>query len=390
MNLADIPSKFVIPFASSAGAGYIRNIPQNPTGVAGQASLTEGFPPANFNPVAGGGVPPFGQDFNGILNPVTAWNRWQATGVIPPYDATWQAAVGGYPKSALVQSLVELGLIYMSLVDGNVTNPDNGGAGWYIWSRIITANTDLYVNSTTGNDNNNGLTPATAMATLQGAINRAWSYPPSQYTITIHVQGAGPYAQSRSPLYPGPNTLINGDGAGTTLISAVSDYGILVQGPNTMTVQNLKVQSSVGAAGAAAFAATNGATMLTNNTASGPCGGSVFGCSAGATLVSGTHNFIGNAYACWWASALGSLTLQQGSTFTYSGANTLTVAIAFATGAGNIAVSAVNPPTFVNTANAIGPKYTAQSNGIINVNGQGVNFFPGSSAGSTGTGGQYV
>lgn len=391
MQLSDIPAKFTIPFASSAGVGFIRTIPTTPSGVLGQASLELGFPPENFSPVSAGGVPPFGQDFNGLNKQSTGWNRWQAAGVaFPPYDAAFQTAVGGYPRSAIVGSLVKDGLFYLCLVDNNVTNPDNGGAGWFIWSRIITANTDIYVNSATGNDNNNGLTPATAMATLQGAINRTWSYPPSQYTITIHLQGAGPYAGARSPLYPGPNTIINGDGIGTTLISATGDYGILVQGPNTMTVQNLKAQVSVAPAGAAAFAASNGATMSTDNTASGACGGPVFNCSAGGTLNIGSHNFNGNAYAAFWASALGLMTLLQSKTFTFTGSNTFSIATAFATGAGNIAVSATNPPTFVNPANAIGPKYSAQSNGIINANGQGVNFFPGSSAGSTATGGQYV
>ena len=75
MKIANIPSKFAIPFASSAGAGYIRTIPQTPTGTAGQASLQQGFPPENFSPVSAGGVPPFGQDFNGLLNQVTSWKR---------------------------------------------------------------------------------------------------------------------------------------------------------------------------------------------------------------------------------------------------------------------------------------------------------------------------
>ena len=37
-----------------------------------------------------------------------------------------------------------------------------------------------------------------------------------------------------------------------------------------------------------------------------------------------------------------------------------------------------------------GTRYVAVLNGTINVNGAGVNFFPGTVAGSTGTGGQYA
>jgi hypothetical protein len=39
---------------------------------------------------------------------------------------------------------------------------------------------------------------------------------------------------------------------------------------------------------------------------------------------------------------------------------------------------------------ATGPRYSAYANGVINVNGQGVNILPGNAAGSTATGGQYV
>lgn len=96
----------------------------------GAASLTDGFPPLNFTPISAGGVPPFGEDMNGILNQTTAWNRWLSAGGPILYDATFQAAIGGYPNGAIVGSLVVQGNYWMSTVDGNTTNPDTGGAGW--------------------------------------------------------------------------------------------------------------------------------------------------------------------------------------------------------------------------------------------------------------------
>ncbi|KAA1174648.1 hypothetical protein FP026_29625, partial [Rhizobium tropici] len=73
MKASDIPVKFPIPFAASAGGGYIRAIPQaSQIGITnGAASLTDGFPPLTFLPVGAGGTPPWGQDFNGILNEIT-------------------------------------------------------------------------------------------------------------------------------------------------------------------------------------------------------------------------------------------------------------------------------------------------------------------------------
>lgn len=46
-------------------------------------------------------------------------------------------------------------------------------------------------------------------------------------------------------------------------------------------------------------------------------------------------------------------------------------------------------PTFVNPGNVTGSKYKAQLNGVIDTQGAGVNYFPGNTAGSTSSGGQY-
>ena len=131
MTAASIPTKFSIPWGNAAGGSFIRSIPTaSQIGVQnGAASLTDGFPPLTFTPVGAGGVPPFGQDFNGIFNQITAWNRWQNAGGIVVYDGTFQTAVGGYPKGAMIGSAVT-GLVWLSLTDNNVTDPDTGGAGW--------------------------------------------------------------------------------------------------------------------------------------------------------------------------------------------------------------------------------------------------------------------
>jgi hypothetical protein len=132
MQLSNIPAKFNIPFANAAGGSYIRAVPQaSQIGVnPGYASLTDGFPPLNFTPVASGGIPPYGQDMNGILNQSTAWDRWFSAGGPVLYDATFQAAVGGYPNGAIVGSLIVQGNYWMSTVDNNTTNPDTGGVNW--------------------------------------------------------------------------------------------------------------------------------------------------------------------------------------------------------------------------------------------------------------------
>jgi len=125
MLAASVPASFPIPFANSAGAGYIRAIPtSSQIGVTpGAASLTDGFPLLNFLPVVSGGVPPFGQDMNGILNEVTANIQWTQAGGAPVYNSAFSTAIGGYPNGSVLQSADGTGY-WRSIADNNTVNPD--------------------------------------------------------------------------------------------------------------------------------------------------------------------------------------------------------------------------------------------------------------------------
>lgn len=131
MDNTDIPTKFPIPWGNSAGGAFIRNIPEaSQIGVTpGAASLTDGFPPLNFDPVAAGGIPPFGQDFNGIFKQVTAWLQWAQAGGAVPHDATFSTAIGGYPMGAMLIADTYQRL-WVSTSNNNATDPDSAGAGW--------------------------------------------------------------------------------------------------------------------------------------------------------------------------------------------------------------------------------------------------------------------
>lgn len=132
MQQSTAPSLFTAVWGYNAGSSYINPIPVlSQIGIKnGAASLQDGFPPNCFIPYASGGAGPDGTDFNGILQWITQCIQWnQATGIWV-YSATFQAAIGGYPKGAIVQSATTLGTLWLSTVDNNVTNPDTGGAGW--------------------------------------------------------------------------------------------------------------------------------------------------------------------------------------------------------------------------------------------------------------------
>lgn len=128
MQASNAPTKIQIPFANS---GAKNTIPiESQIGVTpGLASYTTGFPPLTMTPVVAGGVPPYGQDVNGILNAITAIQQWQSGGGLFKYDGVWSAANSGYAAGALLVRADNGGLWFNS-VDGNTTDPDASGTGW--------------------------------------------------------------------------------------------------------------------------------------------------------------------------------------------------------------------------------------------------------------------
>ena len=128
MQASNAPSKIYTPFAVSGTKNSIP-IPSQISTTPGKASYTDGFPPLTLTPVASGGVPPFGADFNGILNAITQIQQWQSGGGTFSYDATWNTDNSGYPKGALLLKADESGF-WFNTTDGNATDPDASGAGW--------------------------------------------------------------------------------------------------------------------------------------------------------------------------------------------------------------------------------------------------------------------
>lgn len=131
MQASQVPNFFQAPFANAAGAGYIRPIPvASQIGIQnGAASLADGFPPLTFLAVNAGGVPPFGQDMNGLLNQITAGVQWEQVGGQPVYNATFANAIGGYPNGAVLQSGDGSGF-WRNTADNNKSDPDAGPASF--------------------------------------------------------------------------------------------------------------------------------------------------------------------------------------------------------------------------------------------------------------------
>lgn len=131
MQTSSQPKLLPIPFADT---GSKQNIPNDSQiGItAGRASYTDGFPPLTRTPLAAGGVPPFGTDFNGVLNDITAALRWSQSGAGYPFNTDFNTAVNGYPKGARIPTSTLDGY-WLNTVDGNTNNPEVSGSATTGW-----------------------------------------------------------------------------------------------------------------------------------------------------------------------------------------------------------------------------------------------------------------
>jgi len=129
------PTNLLRPFAESAGAGYKRTVPDASqiSITPGAASYTDGFPPLNFLDPSAGGVPPSGQDMNGVLNALSSHTAFQGEGGQYRFDAALSTAIGGYPVGVVLQSDDGLSS-YVNVSAGNTTNfnssPSSIGTSW--------------------------------------------------------------------------------------------------------------------------------------------------------------------------------------------------------------------------------------------------------------------
>lgn len=99
--------------------------------VVGAASFEDGFPPATMSdPETAGGVPPFGQDMNGILYMITAYIALLQAGQRVNYNAAASAAFVGYELGAEVASVATPGRIWRNVLAANVNDPDVDDTGW--------------------------------------------------------------------------------------------------------------------------------------------------------------------------------------------------------------------------------------------------------------------
>lgn len=272
MQASNAPSKSAVPFAQSGTKNAIPVASQ--IGVTpGAASFTDGFPPLTMTPVAAGGVPPYGADFNGILNFLSAAVRWSQAGGRYEFDSAFATAVGGYPKGAVLSSASGSGS-WQNLADNNTTNPDDGGIGWVdpTAGRLLNVQTFTSVGSVT-------YTPTTGtrsvVVEVQGGGGAGGgSQAATASTVSVCPGGnAGAYGKSR----------ITSGFSGVTVTVGAGGAGVLgATGGNGGTSSFGSHLSAPGGQGALTYVAHPAPLLNINSSAqSSSSGGNVFNAPGG-------------------------------------------------------------------------------------------------------------
>jgi hypothetical protein len=270
---------------------------------------------------------------------------------------------------------------------------------------ILKANSNLFVNSTTGDDTlYDGTTAAVAaphgpFKTIGRAMTETFKYGPSVYTMTINI-AAGTYPEYvRTPSIVGPTVVLNGAGKGITYIigqATPSGYTIHATNGNTMKVQNCTLRTSNSIAGTSVCVATTFGILTVDNCALGSAPNGYILDGLGGTVLCGSVDMEAGISALTVLTSFsgGALILAGSaagrSVITHLGPCSCSV-YAAASSIAHISTPAPGPdaPLFVNGGYVTGMKFQTALNGVINTQGQSINYFPGSIAGQNGTGGQY-
>jgi hypothetical protein len=107
-----------IPVASQVGV------------LVGAASFEDGFPAATMVDPEAGGIPPYGQDMNGLAYMLSVYCALMQAGQIVPWNAAAAAAFAGYAVGAKLASVAEVGLVWTNNLDANADDPDLDPSNW--------------------------------------------------------------------------------------------------------------------------------------------------------------------------------------------------------------------------------------------------------------------
>lgn len=301
------PDLIITPFGENAAPGTIETIPETlgPGDLPQQASWNAGFPSVTMTPLAAGGIPPRGQDFNGVLKAISEHTVFVGGGGQYKWDAAF-AADNGYPLGAVLQKTGNDGF-WLNLLEGNTTDPDAGGADW-----IDASSTTLPYALDTGATN-------AYVATYAPAL----SEPATGQVVRFKASNANTGASTFNPNGLGAKPIVSVSGAPLSVGSIQANGHVWLQYDAAIGGGSWVNLLSTGADTLNAPIATVAAASTVNLTAGAP--------STSQVVISGTGVTINNF----------TVAANRAFLWRFSGANTLVNSASIVTNTGkNIFTSA--------------------------------------------------
>jgi hypothetical protein len=317
---------------------------------------------------------------------------------------------GGELKQNAIACFIFDGTIFHLVWSSGGVSSSGGSGGTIYLQKPIT----FYVNATTGDDVNFDGTTAAAVAgtihgpfkTLQKPSNVINNYNLNGFNVTVNVAD-GNYASFVLPSPSGAGT-VNwlGNHANPGNVLVYSDNRTAINGSQTgnQYIDGFKLRST------GVYTVYNDPLCcfyLSGNASTVWFGSMEFNGSPGAMVSVGRSASLSfgaapNTYVIS-GSSLGNPSWLGAFCYAFNGGNigdgtvsppTITITAAISVGYGFM-VAGINAcaqlfANFAGAGNVSGPKFNASLNGVINSSGSGVNYYPGSVAGSLSSGGQYA
>lgn len=283
------------------------------------------------------------------------------------------------------------------LVGGEMVGPVHftyGAAKW--WASVgqpsVSADRTYYVNAATGSDSNNGLSAGTAFATIQKAMDTAASIQWAGYACTISVANGTYGGVSLKPLSGASSATLTGN---TATPASVVTGAILVDGCDGWKIEGLKPTTTV--PGEHNLSVINGSVTVGNmewpvNDGGGTSNGGAHAAAGtgGVIFFTGVQRIAGGATVGHiYVADDGAIRFLQVARPSLNIVATVGFTAFIQATSGNVHLLYTSITGAANVTS--GKKFDVRNNSVINVDGAGVNYYPGPSAGTSGTnGGQYV
>lgn len=411
MPIPNSPPVLPMPIAHSGDAS---DIPvSTPTGT-GQLSFQAGFPFITQVPLLAGGIAPSRTDFNAVMKLLSQHTFFAQSGGVYP----WIGADGDFGGLNYLQGCRIFGADGRTYQAAKPSGPDifdeNGpvgpknpvteGAYWnpLYWLQILGAPLDLYV-STSGSDLDGDGSEGKPFATLGHAVRFVAIRYMLSYNVYIHM-GSGTFPESISlPAYNASGGQIHIVGAGRTATvlggDPTADHTVYSAAGATYRFTDMTIRSGLKPTGGhhTCIRTVSGTVQVGDVDLDCPVGSALAlaiwasdssrviigtGTSAAATR---TNIRLTDPASCAALYAASGATIYINNNITINGV------VQWYTAGANGAARIIRHSTYapVISGSVTGTRYAAFDNGSISTYGGGPNYFPGTVAGSTSSGGVY-